>query len=285
MKVGVGLPVTTKGTSGELLLDWARRAEEAGFDSLTAIDRVVWPGFDSLTALAAAAAVTTRIGLRTNVLLAPARGAVVVAKQAASIDRISGGRFMLGIGVGRRPDDYEATGHEFTTRGRRLDDDLEAMRSEWTGRPAGGRDRPATLPTTDPGGIPVFFGGSLEVAIPRMLRHGMGWSVSSRRPAEAAEMVGRVRAAWAEAGREGEAYVMVMNYFALGEGSDVDYLYDYYGYQGERSRMFAEGACRDPAQARAAVRDFAAIGVDEYTFVPTMAKADQLERLAEAVRP
>ena len=195
MRVGIGLPVTTKDTSGELLLAWARRAEEAGFEALTAIDRVVYPGFESLTAMAAAAAATSRIGLRTNVLLAPARRAVMVAKQAASVDQISGGRFMLGIGVGRRTDDYEATGRDFHTRGRRP----------------------------------------------------------------------------------------VMHYFALGEDSNVDYLFHYYGYQGDRARMFAEGAYRRAAEVTSAVQDFAAIGVDEYVFVPTMADLSQVDLLADAV--
>ena len=283
MRVGIGLPVTTKGTSGELLLAWARRAEEAGFDALTSIDRIVYPGFESMTAMAAAAAVTSRIGLRTNVLLAPARSAPMVAKQAAAVDQISGGRFMLGIGVGRRPDDYEATGRDFGTRGRRLDADLEAMHAEWRGRPAGGRSQPSTLPPVRDGAVPVFFGGSLEAAMGRIVRWGVGWSVSSRGPDETHESAERVRAAWQEAGREGSPVIMVMHYFALGEDSNVDYLMDYYGYQGERARMFAEGAYRRAADVTSALRDFAAVGVDEYVFIPTMADLSQVDRLADAV--
>ena len=283
MRVGIGLPVTTTRTCGELLLAWARRAEEAGFDALTSIDRIVYPGFESMTAMAAAAAVTSRIGLRTNVLLAPARSAPMVAKQAASVDQISGGRFMLGIGVGRRTDDYEATGRDFHTRGRRLDADLEAMHAEWRGQPAGGRSRPSTVPPVRDGAVPVFFGGSLEAAIPRIVRWGVGWSVSSRGPEETHNNAERVRAAWREAGRDGSPMIMVMHYFALGEDSNVDYLMDYYGYQGDRARMFAEGAYRRAADVTAALRDFAAVGVDEYTFVPTMADLTQVDRLAEAV--
>lgn len=283
MRVGIGLPVTTKGTDGELLLAWARRAEEAGFDALTSIDRIVYPGFESLTAMAAAAAVTSRIGLRTNVLLAPVRSAAMVAKQAASVDQISGGRFMLGIGVGRRTDDYEAVGRRFGTRGRRLDVDLEAMHAEWRGEPADGRARPSTLPPVRDGAVPVFFGGGLEAAVPRIVRYGVGWSVSSRGPDDTHEMAEQVRAAWRKAGREGSPVIMVMHYFALGDDSDVDYLFEYYGYQGDRARMFAEGAYRQTAEVTAAVRDFANVGVDEYTFVPTMADLSQVDRLAEAV--
>ena len=96
-------------------------------------------------------------------------------------------------------------------------------------------------------------------------------------------MAEQVRAAWREAGREGSPVIMVMHYFALGDDSNVDYLFDYYGYQGDRARMFAEGAYRRAVDVTAAVRDFAAIGVDEYTFVPTMADLSQVDRLADAV--
>lgn len=283
VKIGIGLPITTAGTSGDLLLSWASRAEDAGFDSLTAIDRVVYPGFESLTALAAAAAVTSRIGLRTNVLLAPTRGAVMLAKQAASVDQISGGRFMLGLGVGRRQDDYDAVERAFSTRGRQLDQGLETMQLEWSGNPTGGRAKPATLATVAPTGVPMFFGGAPEIAIPRILRHGIGWSVSVRGPAEVDEMAATVRSAWRDAGRDGEPYIVAMNYFALGESSSVDYLLDYYGYQGERSRKIAEGAHRTADQVAETVRGFTDIGVDEYTFVPTMADLAQIDLLADAV--
>ena len=115
------------------------------------------------------------------------------------------------------------------------------------------------------------------------MRCGVGWSVSSRGPADTHDMAERVRAAWAQAGREGSPVIMVMHYFALGEDSNVDYLFDYYGYQGERARIFAEGAYRQASDVTAAVRDFAAVGVDEYTFVPTMADLSQVDRLADAV--
>ena len=115
------------------------------------------------------------------------------------------------------------------------------------------------------------------------MRCGVGWSVSSRGPTETHDNAEQVRAAWREAGREGSPIIMVMHYFALGEDSNVDYLFDYYGYQGDRARMFAEGAYRRAAEVTAAVQDFAAIGVDEYVFVPTMADLSQVDLLADAV--
>src|SRR5207247_2814282 len=102
-------------------------AEEAEFSGLATIDRVAYPSYESLIALAAAAAVTERIGLVTNVLLEPTRNPVLLAKEAASVDQLSGGRLVLGLGVGSRKDDYEPTGQRFEDRGRRCDDALDLM--------------------------------------------------------------------------------------------------------------------------------------------------------------
>src|SRR3954447_26165195 len=106
MEIGIGLPNAVAGTDGRALVEWARRAEDAGFSSLGTIDRIAYPNYESLIALAAAAAVTERIGLVTSILLAPLRSAALLAKQAASIDNISGGRLTLGLAVGGRADDY-----------------------------------------------------------------------------------------------------------------------------------------------------------------------------------
>src|SRR5213594_4155106 len=120
MDIGIGLPNPVPGTAGQRLIDWARRSEEAGFSSLATIDRIAYPSYESLIALAAAAGATQRIGLLTNVLLGPTRNPVLLAKEAASVDQLSGGRFTLGLGVGTRKDDYEASGQRFEDRGKRF---------------------------------------------------------------------------------------------------------------------------------------------------------------------
>src|SRR5438309_3957890 len=127
MDIGIGLPNPVPGTPGRALVDWARRAEERGFAGLATIDRIAYPSYESLIALPAAAAATERIGLLTNVLLGPTRNPVLLAKEAASVDQISGGRLVLGLAVGARPDDFEAGGQEFRNRGRRWDRDLDII--------------------------------------------------------------------------------------------------------------------------------------------------------------
>jgi alkanesulfonate monooxygenase SsuD/methylene tetrahydromethanopterin reductase-like flavin-dependent oxidoreductase (luciferase family) len=140
MDVGIGLPNAVPGTTGARLSEWARRADARGFSSLGTIDRVVYDNYEPLIALAAAAAVTERIGLCTAVLLAPLRtNATELAKQALSVNALSGGRFTLGIGLGAREDDYEASGVELAGRGKRVDEMLKRIREVWNGGEIGPR--------------------------------------------------------------------------------------------------------------------------------------------------
>src|ERR1700682_4717638 len=121
LEVALGLPNADKSLqSGRLLVDIARRAEELGFSSLATIGRVAYPGYDELVTLAAAAGATERIGLMTDVPLAPAREPILLARQAAALDQLSNGRFVLGLGVGSRQDDFAVMGLNFHDRGKRL---------------------------------------------------------------------------------------------------------------------------------------------------------------------
>src|SRR5579871_3066061 len=135
MRISVGLPNTIPGRPAPLILDWARRADAGPFSGLSVLDRLVYPNFDSLITLAAAAAVTTRVRLMTSVLLAPLHSAAQLAKQTASIDALSGGRLTLGLGVGAREDDFIAAESDFHTRGRRYDEQIETMHRIWAGQP------------------------------------------------------------------------------------------------------------------------------------------------------
>src|SRR3954464_14445494 len=91
MEIGIGIPNSVRGTTGPQLLEWAQRAEAAGFSTLATIGRVVYPSYEELTVFAAAGAVTRRIRFLTNVLIAPARSTVELAKQAATVQELTGG--------------------------------------------------------------------------------------------------------------------------------------------------------------------------------------------------
>src|SRR5947207_10904654 len=142
MKIGIGLPNTIPGTPGSVLVEWARRAEARGFSTLATIDRIAYPSYESLITLAAAGAVTERVDLFTNILLGPTRNSVLLAKEAASVDQLSGGRLTLGLAVGSRRDDYDAVGVDFERRGRKWDADLDTIHRAWRGEPVDGAERP-----------------------------------------------------------------------------------------------------------------------------------------------
>src|SRR4051794_23340062 len=146
VKVGIGLPNTVPGATGIEVREWARRAEAAGFSTLGTIDRLVYANHESLIALSYAAAVTERIGLLTSVLLAPLRSnAALLAKQAASVDVLSGGRLTLAMAVGGREDDYEVSGVDFSKRGAIFDKQLEQLKRPWKVGPEPGEGRPQIL--------------------------------------------------------------------------------------------------------------------------------------------
>jgi alkanesulfonate monooxygenase SsuD/methylene tetrahydromethanopterin reductase-like flavin-dependent oxidoreductase (luciferase family) len=152
MEIGIGLPATIPGTRGSLVLDWAGRADSGPFSSLGIIDRLVYPNYETLVTLAAAAAVTERVRLMSTVLIAPLRGAGVLAKQAASVDALSGGRLTLGLGVGAREDDFQAAPAPFHDRARRFEEQLDLMKRVWSGQPVGDGVGPIGPPPARSGG-------------------------------------------------------------------------------------------------------------------------------------
>src|SRR3989440_12573963 len=110
MNIGVGLPTSTSGISGQLLVDWAKRADAGPFSSLGVVDRVAYQNYEPFTALGAAAAVTQRVRLANMGVIAPVRNTAILAKQEASIHALSGGRFTLGVAVGSTWAVEEGTG-------------------------------------------------------------------------------------------------------------------------------------------------------------------------------
>lgn len=217
MKIGVGLPASIPGTSVDVILEWARRADKLGFSSLGIIDRMVYPNYEPLTTLGAAAAITSRIRLMTTVVVAPARQTVVLAKQAATLDRISSGRLTLGFGVGGRQDDYEATGESFKTRGRRFDEQLASVKRMWSGATASERAGPIGPQPVQKGGPEILIGGYGDSVGPRVARWGDGF-ISGGSPPEAAASVFRsVQDAWEKSGRSGKPRFVCSTYFALGD--------------------------------------------------------------------
>lgn len=190
MRVGISLPVRELQDDLGALRAFAEAAEELGFTHLRVPDQVIRPGTgplnEPMTVLSFMAAVTSKIELVPSVIVLPARPTVLVAKQAASLDRLSGGRLRLGIGVGKHPEEYQALGADFHTRGARCEEQIDLLRRLWTeesvdfeGRwdrvPGVGLD---PLPVQRP--IPIWIGASGLPAARvrrRIGRQADGWFV------------------------------------------------------------------------------------------------------------
>ena len=279
MKIGIGLPNVIPGTEGRRLVGWAQRAEDLGFDSLGVIDGVVYDSYEALLALAMAAAVTERIELVTNVVIAPLRNTGMLAKQAVSLDRASGGRLTLGLALGARDDDFVACGLPTRGRGRTLDAQLGELRRIWQGTDIG--PAPAR-----PGGPRMLLGGGARHAGPRAARHGDGWTMMVGTPTDFAAGIEVVRDCWTAAGRLGTPATMAVFYAALGD--DAPHLVEqavggYYAWLGRDIAGYIVGtAASSEAQVHERLAGFAAAGADEVMVLPCAADPAQLERLAAA---
>jgi alkanesulfonate monooxygenase SsuD/methylene tetrahydromethanopterin reductase-like flavin-dependent oxidoreductase (luciferase family) len=284
--IGIGLPTTVPGTEGRTLVDWARHAEEAGFSTLGTIGRLVYPSYEELIALSAAAAVTSRIKLTTAVLLAPLyTNAALLAKQAASLDRLSGGRLVLGLGLGGREDDFAASGLSTQGRGHRLDDQVAMMKRVWSGEEFGTAGGIGPEPAR-PGGPEVILGGSTEASFRRVARIADGWIMGGGTPGMFAQSAAAMDKAWLDAGRPGRPRKITLAYFALGPEarSQADgYLLHYYAWLGEFAGRIAAGAAASPEMVKSYLAAFEASGCDEIIFVPTGSRLDQVSLLAEAI--
>ncbi len=278
MDVGIGLPNTVPGTSGKQLVEWAKRAEQRGFSSLGTIDRIAYGNYEPLTTLAAAAAVTERIGLWTSVLLAPLRPNVAeLAKRALSIQALSGGRLHLGLGIGGREDDFALSGVEMAGRGSWFDEALPRIREIWAGDEIG----PAT--ETPP---KLIIGGGVDASFERAAKYGDGWIAGGSGPEEFIAAAGKVKEAWATQGRDGEPYLAGLAYFSLGDDGERnadEVLGDYYRWLGaETAGMIASSAAKDAETVQQYLGAYTEAGCDELILFPASNDPAQVDLLADA---
>jgi alkanesulfonate monooxygenase SsuD/methylene tetrahydromethanopterin reductase-like flavin-dependent oxidoreductase (luciferase family) len=285
MRIGLGLPNAVPDLpNGRLLVELAIRAEALAFSSLATLGRIAYPNYEELVTLAAAAGATERIGLFTDVLLGPTREPVLLAKQAASLDQLSGGRLILGVGVGGREDDFQVTGQEFRTRGRLWDQALELIHQAWKGEAVPGSPRPVTPRPVNGVAVPMMFGGRAEQAIRRTVRYGIGFTQGGGTPDSLKDSIEKVTTAWRAGGRAGRPEFRALVYFALGDDAQEwgeRSVRDYYGQYGDR--VWA-GAIKDAETARKQVQAYTEAGCDELLFIVTAPAVAQAERLAKAVR-
>jgi probable F420-dependent oxidoreductase len=225
MKLGAFFPTRDMPADRIAIRDWAQAAEALGFDYVEVSDHVLGadrkalPKFEgpydvddsfheTFVTLSYIAAVTEKVGLASGVLILPQRQTALVAKQAAQVDVLSGGRLRLGIGVGWNPVEYEALGQDWKTRGRRQAEQVELMNRLWTERVVafeGQFDRVLhagvnPLPIQRP--IPVWFGGGADATLRRAARLGQGWIPLGNPNDKAKAQLDDLRRYLREAGRD-----------------------------------------------------------------------------------
>ena len=292
MKIGIGLPGAVPGVKGDFILEWAQRADAGPFSTLGTIDRLVYPNYEPFIMLSAAAAVTTRIRLMTGVMLAPLRNEGVLAKQAASLDAISNGRLTLGLGVGRRADDYRAAPARYNNRGRRFEQQMATMKRIWAGEdvdPDPDPDKhvgPMGPPPVQKGGPEILIGGGTPQAIARAGRLADGFLASGTNPEAVAASYQMAVDAWDAAGKPGKPRLAAVCSYALGPnaaGVVGDYIRHYYSFLGPVADQMAQNAVSSTEAVTGMIHDLEGIGMDELVFLPTAAEMGQLDRLADII--
>jgi alkanesulfonate monooxygenase SsuD/methylene tetrahydromethanopterin reductase-like flavin-dependent oxidoreductase (luciferase family) len=285
MRIAIGLPSRVPAASGDLMLEWATRAEQGPFSSLVVTDRVVSQSLEPLTVLALAAGATRRIRLMTSVVIGPTRETTLLARQAATLDVISGGRLTLGIGIGVRKNDYTATGFDFHRRGKRSEEQLPLLRRLWAGESLS-TDVTAIGPASPRAGGPeMLIGGYVPAIVQRIAKWGDGYMAPGGGEPEAMlKMWREIEKAWQENGRSGKPRWVGASYFALGPNAGEHahrYIGANYGYNPDLAAKRLRTLPASSTAVKDAIKRQADMGVDEFILRPCAEDLDQMDFLAE----
>jgi alkanesulfonate monooxygenase SsuD/methylene tetrahydromethanopterin reductase-like flavin-dependent oxidoreductase (luciferase family) len=285
MDIGIGLPNALAGVRGRELVEWAQAAEQRGFSMLGTIGRIVFHTHEELIALTGAAAVTERIGLMSTVMVSPPRQPALLAKQAATLDHISEGRFRLGMAAGARPDDYAVMGAAFDDRGADLDKLIDQLQAIWDNKAIDGADTPIGPEPYTEGGPSIVLGGGSPRALERAGQRADAWISAPSAPDDIAANYEKVRAAAEQHGRPAPR-LLAAYYFALGDVADEvrDNVSTYYRFLGpDLVDVIHNSVLRTPdaiTQTLSALED---VAVDEVCLWPQARTLDQLNALADIV--
>ncbi len=281
MKIGLGLPESIPGMRGQVILEWARKAEAGPFSCLSVFDRLVYANYEPLLTLAAVAAVTQRIRLMTSVLLAPLRSPALLVKMVTSLDALSNGRLSLGLGIGGRAEDFQAAGVPLTQRAWIFEKQLTLLRRSWSGQPMSESLGPLGPSIVSPTGPEILLGGYSHKAVRRVGRWGDGYLAGITAPAEALELYHTAEASWREAERAGKPRFVGGLCFALGPNARErarPYLTHYFG-----SEDLLHSIPMTPKEVQHALEARLEVGMDEVLLWPCLPELDQVDRAAEIV--
>ena len=294
MHIGMNLPVMAPGLDRDTFLAWCRAVDQGPFHTLAAGERVAFYNPDIIAALGAAATVTERVKLAATVMVAPMHDPVLMAKQVATLDVLSGGRVVFGVGVGGREEDYKAIGAVYDKRRlTRMEKAVARMREVWAQGTIVEGAFPVGPAPVQPGGPPVLAGSLMAKSIERAARWADGLSTFDFGPTApvVSFQVKTAKEAWEREGRETKPYIQVACWYALGSDADaagaqiLDYLGRYLRFMGPgaAAQVTPMVRARSPEALLTIMDELEGLGVDELLLVPTSVALDQVERVAELI--
>jgi alkanesulfonate monooxygenase SsuD/methylene tetrahydromethanopterin reductase-like flavin-dependent oxidoreductase (luciferase family) len=285
MRIALGLPSRVASATGELMLEWAMRADRGPFSSLVVTDRVVSSALEPLAVLATVGGATRRVRLMTSVVIGPTRETTLLARQTATINVLSGGRLTLGVGIGVRENDYLATGFDFHRRGRRVEEQLPILRRLWAGDRLSDEVGPIGPSPTGRSGPELLIGGYVAAIARRIAAWGDGYMApGGGEPASMLDMWQRINEAWKEVGRQGTPRWVGASYFALGPNAAdqaTRYINVNYGYNPDLAARRLRSLPTTREAVEGVIKRQADMGVDELVLRPCAEELDQMERLGE----
>ncbi len=289
----MSIPSTIEGVDIDTLKRWMQVIDDGPYSRLSTGERIASPFLDLQIVLAAAAALTQRVPIQSLISLVPIHEEVLIAKQAASIDVLSNGRYTLGVGVGVREYDYILMNKQEHFKGRlaRLDRQIETLRDIWRGEYVLPKDAPPIGPAPIQPGGPKLFSSSLG---PKSMARSARWADGlagfnlTADLGELKQVHDAFIAAWQQAGRNGKPWMQVALWFSLGPDAEdklrafaKDYMMifgpEFAEQQSQRCWLNSEDMIRK------AVAQLAEIGYDEVILTPTSGDLAELELANELV--
>lgn len=292
MKIGLNLPVMVPGLDRDKTIEWSQRIDVGPFSSLCAGERVNFPNPEVLVTLSVAAAVTERVKIVPTVIVAPMHPPVLLAKRLATLDVMSGGRLVLGVGVGARRDDFTAAEAPFDiNKMKRMEECVAVLRRVWAGEHVvDGAERPAEPRPLQPGGPEILVGALSLPSIRRAARWSDGLTGFSFGPSteEVQFAWETARTAWRDAGRNTAPRLTTSFWYALGKDAreQLDrYLERYLSFVGaDVARALAPTVRTTSAAAlRDHLKAMEDLGTDEVMLVPTTLDPDDVSRVADII--
>lgn len=293
MEVGMTLPVTEPGWSRDILVQWADKIDQGPFSSLALGERIFFPSPEIIATLSACAVITQRVKLISTVMILPMHHPIMAAKQLATIDMISEGRLIVGVGTGGRAEDYLASGAG--PRDRRVSvmaSHVETMRSIWAGRhEVAGALRPVEPMPVQAGGPKILAGvmGPKGLASAATWADGIAGMSITGEVDDIVQSMGAAKSAWLEAGTTQPCVFYSSFWFALGDRADQQiqtHLNRYLNWldQPSREAMASVAGFRGTAgNLRDRLRSLADAGVDEMLLIPTSIDPTEVDKAADIV--